>query len=343
MDCGKLLSSRGRRLQNRFLVAVWLVAILAPACLETLASEPFDPGRAAGEQIQVYRAQIVPREYPAPSRCWIYADVLVLTGLLLSGMWLVRRRRPSRWISAQLAIALLYLGIFRGGCICPVGATADVFLALYRPALVGVSTLALFLLPLVVALLSGRIFCGTVCPLGAVQQLISSKKPWPLPRWLHRLLLGLPWIILVGTAGEVCQGLLPCRLDPYKPVFFQAHAAIQKLATWLSLGHAEPGWILACNWSAWGLLGIALVAGWFIPRVFCRYVCPYGVLLGGLSAVGFWRREIDQSVCLKCNCCAKSCPVQAIEPSAKGEPLKLSSYQCIQCGRCTEACKKHSV
>lgn len=304
-----------------------------------------DPGRATGAEIQTYRDRVVPREYPSPARAWFYADAALVAGLLLSGTWLVRTHRPIKWISAQLALALLYFGMVRGGCICPVGATANVLLGLSHPELIGLATLALFLVPLIVSLVSGRIFCGLVCPLGAVQQFLSRSTSRQVPRLLHRILLVLPAAVLLATAVQVWTGLgfLPCRLDPYTPLFFQGHAFVQKLTALVSWGNAETGWILAGSGLAWEILGVALLTGWLVPRVFCRYVCPYSVLLGMLASVGFWRRKIDVETCLRCQNCVKLCPVQAIQPLADGRTLKVSSYQCVQCGRCSEVCRGESV
>jgi polyferredoxin len=322
------------------------VLMMLVICGNALAEEAaFDPGKATGPEIQAFRDQWVPQEYPSPARAWFYADVAAVAGLLLNGAWLVRAHRPARWISAQLALALIYFGIIRGGCICPVGATANVLLGISHPELVGLATLALFLTPLIAALASGRIFCGSVCPLGAVQQLLSRNNARPLPRWLHRSLLALPVVVLLATGVFVWTGLgfLPCQLDPYTPIFFQGHAFLQKLTALLSLRHVEAGWILAGSSLAWTILAVALIAGWFIPRIFCRYACPYSVLLGLLAAVGFWRRKIDADACIQCRRCVKQCPVQAIQPAADGKTFKLSSYQCVQCGICSGVCKQQAV
>lgn len=336
-------AGRWRKLSG-CLLAVLLMLVI---CGRALAAEEaeFDPGKAIGPEIQAFRDQWVPNEYPSPAQAWFYADVAAVAGLLLSGTWLVRTHRPARWISAQLALALAYFGIIRGGCICPVGATANVLLGISHPELVGLATLALFLTPLIVALVSGRIFCGAVCPLGAVQQLLSRNDARPLPRRLHRALLVLPAVILLATGVFVWtgRGFLPCQLDPYTPIFFQGHAFVQKLMAMFSLKPVEAGWILAGSGLAWAVLAAALIAGWFIPRVFCRYVCPYSVLLGLLAAVGFWRRKVDAASCLQCGSCLKQCPVQAIQSSADGNAFKLSSYQCVQCGRCSGVCKRHAV
>ncbi|MEI6350180.1 MAG: 4Fe-4S binding protein [Verrucomicrobiota bacterium] len=322
-----------------------LIAFAAvSASLAVDEPDSFDPGKAVGSEIQTYRDHAIPREYPAPARAWVYADVAVMAGLLITGMWLVRTNRSSRWISIQLAFALLYFGFARGGCICPVGATANVFLGIQHPELVGLATLALFLLPLVAALACGRVFCGSVCPLGALQHLLSSPKAKPLPLSLHRALLFIPPAILVATTVRVWLGcgFLPCEIDPYVPAFFQSHSLLQKLASLASSQYAEPVLILAGSSKTWALLSATLIAGWFVPRIFCRYLCPYGVLLGLFSAVAFWRRQINAESCLQCNRCVKHCPVQAIENARDGS-VSVSPFQCVQCGRCHELCAHKSI
>ena len=329
----------------RVLAVSLAAALILLAASSAVIAEDIDPGKASGPEIQAYRDQAVPQEYLSPARGWYYADVAVVVGLLLSGAWLVRTNRPARWISLQLGIALLYLGLFRGGCICPVGATANVLLGIVHPELVGLATMALFLFPLIMALASGRVFCGSVCPLGAVQQFLSRSKSLPLPPWLHRILLALPVLVLLGTAAEVWfgHGFLPCQVDPYKMLFFQGHAFAEKLVAMTVAGYAEPGWILVWGGLSWAILLMALLAGWFIPRLFCRYICPYSVLLGLLASVGFWRRQIDDDACVQCARCVKQCPVQAIERSADGNTVKISSYQCVQCGGCSNICKRDAV
>lgn len=332
----------GRQAAGRW--GAGLCLLIAAFLAVAAVAEEFDPGKSTGPEIQAYRDNYVPHEYPSPARTWYYADAVVVTVLLLSGMWLVRTNRPARWITIQMGVALLYLGIFRGGCICPVGATANVCLGIVRPELIGLSTLVLFLVPLIVALLCGRIFCGSVCPLGAVQALCSPDKArHPVPRRPHLVLLGVPVLVLLATAATAGSRFLPCLLDPYTPLFFQGHALVQKAASWFSAGYAEPGWILAGSGPAWAILAAALAVGWFIPRAFCRYLCPYGVLLGLLSIVAFRRRKIDPAACIQCERCATHCPVQAIRPAADGTALEISAYQCIQCNRCSSVCKKRAV
>jgi len=239
-------------------VVGWLrVFILAVGCIvlsfaPVRGEEPLGCRKAEGYLIQNYREQYVPKDFPCPSRWWEYADVAALALLLGTGTWLLLSRRPSRWVGVHLACALLYFGIFRGGCICPVGTTANVSLALVHPELIGRATLALFLLPLLAALLCGRIFCGAVCPLGAVQQITAARSAEPLPERLHRKLLGIPVLVLALTAlmSVWKLGFLPCLLDPYKPFFFAGHALVQKAIALAGSGFSEPGIVLAGSLTA---------------------------------------------------------------------------------------------
>lgn len=290
-----------------------------------------------GPGVQAYRDAYVPQVFQAPSTTWIIIDAVVLAALLATAIYLVTRHKPARWLATCLGAALAYFGLYRGGCLCPVGATSNVALGAVSPELIGRVELALFLLPLVAALVAGRVFCGAVCPLGAVQHFVSPAKGGPAPGRLHRLLLALPVLVLLATVASAVLGsvFFICRVDPYKPLFFGGH--------YLALLAAQRGALDCGPWYvgdafAWLFLALMLVAGWVIPRVFCRYVCPYGVLLGLLSIVAFWRRKLDPARCTECRSCVRACPVGAI--TVRDHTPVVSAYQCIQCGRCRPACRQ---
>ena len=91
------------------------------------------------------------------------------------------------------------------------------------------------------------------------------------------------------------------------------------------------------------ILLAALVLGRWVYRPFCRFVCPYGVLLGLFSMVALKRRHIEQNQCVKCGRCEKQCPVQAIVLDPKTREYRISSYHCIQCNRCSSICRKNGI
>ena len=88
-------------------------------------------------------------------------------------------------------------------------------------------------------------------------------------------------------------------------------------------------------WQAWvvGLIFIGfLVANWWIPRFFCRAICPLGALLGIFSRFALWRIDRDPVRCTDCDLCLKSCE-GASDPQAD-----LRKSECFVCLNCIEDC-----
>ncbi len=88
-------------------------------------------------------------------------------------------------------------------------------------------------------------------------------------------------------------------------------------------------------WQAWvvGLIFIGfLVANWWIPRFFCRAICPLGALLGVFSRFSLWRIDRDPVRCTDCDLCIKNC-------EGASDPHKdLRKSECFVCLNCIEDC-----
>ena len=88
-------------------------------------------------------------------------------------------------------------------------------------------------------------------------------------------------------------------------------------------------------WQAWlvGLIFMGfLVANWWIPRFFCRAICPLGALLGVFSRFALWRIDRDPVRCTDCDLCLKSC-------EGASDPHKdLRKSECFVCLNCIEDC-----
>ncbi|MGC8643503.1 MAG: 4Fe-4S dicluster domain-containing protein [Isosphaeraceae bacterium] len=88
-------------------------------------------------------------------------------------------------------------------------------------------------------------------------------------------------------------------------------------------------------WQAWivGLIFLGfLFANWWIPRFFCRAICPLGALLGLFSRFSIWRIDRDPVRCTDCDLCLKSC-------EGASDPHKdLRKSECFVCLNCIEDC-----
>jgi polyferredoxin len=88
-------------------------------------------------------------------------------------------------------------------------------------------------------------------------------------------------------------------------------------------------------WFGWvvGLIFVGfLVANWWIPRFFCRAICPLGALLGIFSRFSLWRIDRDPVRCTDCDLCLKSC-------EGASDPHKdLRKSECFVCLNCIDDC-----
>lgn len=226
-----------------------------------------------------------------------YVDAVVLLAALSASAYLVLRRRKRRSVLTLMVFSLLYFGFWRKGCVCPVGAIQNITLSIFdRTYVVPVVIAVFFLLPLVFSLFFGRVFCAAVCPLGAIQDLVLLR-PIAVPSWLESglrlfayLYLGLA--ILFTATGSA---FIVCRYDPFVAFFHLS-------------GNANILVLGACF----------LLAGLFVGRPYCRFFCPYGVLLRQLSRLSMWHVTITPDECVRCKLCENSCPFGAIrEPVAR--------------------------
>lgn len=230
-----------------------------------------------------------------------YMDVAVLAVALVLAGYLVLRRRSRRGVLLLSVFAIAYFGFWRRGCVCAVGAVQNVALGFADAGYaIPLTVVALFALPLAAALFQGRTFCAGVCPLGAVQD-VFVWRPVKVPVWLNHVLGMVPWIVLSIAVlfASTGTGFPICRWDPFVG-FFRLGAPFHMLVI--------------------GLLVLAV--GVVVARPYCRFLCPYGVLLGTMSKLSRRHATITPAECIQCRLCEDACPFGAIRkprPSAAPE------------------------
>jgi len=225
---------------------------------------------------------------------WEYLDVAMLVAALSVTSWLALKKRSRKGLIWMSVFSLAWFGLYRQGCICSVGSVQNVSLALFNTNYsIPLTALLFFLIPLVFALFAGRVFCAGVCPLGAIQEL-TGIKPLKLPRTVESVMAAVPFIYLALAVlfSATDSRFIICRYDPFVGIF-----RLDAPYTMIVFGV------------------LLLLAGIFVNRPYCRYLCPYGVLLNLFSRFSHRHLTITPAECTNCRLCEDVCPYDAILPS----------------------------
>jgi ferredoxin len=241
-----------------------------------------------------------------------YIDVAALAAAIALASWLVLKVRSRRAIWVLMAASLVYFGLWRGGCVCPVGAIQNAALALADSSYaIPLSVAMFFLLPLAFALFVGRTFCAAVCPLGALQDIVIVR-PLKVPAYLDHA-LGLLGYVYLGAGvlfAATGSAFIICEYDPFVSFF-------RLLPIWRP---GVGGDALGGSTTLLVLGGVFLAGGLFIGRPYCRWFCPYGAILRVLARAAKWRVAITPDECIRCRLCEDSCPFGAIRRPTRDEP-----------------------
>lgn len=244
-----------------------------------------------------FKDHAIPVSMPAApeSMAWEWINVAVLVAALCLASYFALVSRSRRGLFLLAVASLVWFGFVRNGCVCSIGATQNVVYALGEPTYAIPATVVLiFVLPLVFTLFFGRTFCAAVCPLGAIQEVVAVRSV-RVPSWLDHALGIIPYLYLgAAVVFAVCgTAFVICRYDPFVALF-----RLSGDVNMLVFG--------AC----------LLILGLFVGRPYCRYLCPYGAILGVLSKFAKWHAKIPPAECIQCRLCENSCPYGAIQEPA---------------------------
>ncbi len=232
--------------------------------------------------------------------------LVIVVGLALNGF--LSKGVKARWVA--LGATLVYLGWIDGGFLSISHITSGI--AGGPGVYLGDLTMPIMILfTLVTTLLWGRVFCGFLCPFGALQDFIERVIPkrfrLKVPSRIHERALYIKYGILgliVALALVQSDIALYGYFEPFGTVFFLSTSVLM-----------------------WSIAGGILLASAVIPRFYCRYACPLGAALGVASLVSFFRiPRVEQ--CDLCKVCEQLCPTGAIS----GPDLDFK--ECVRCNIC---------
>jgi len=189
--------------------------------------------------------------------------------------------------------------------------------------------LFIFIAIILMSLVFGKSFCSWLCPIGFLSELIGDfgekifKRKLHLPKWLDYPLRSIKYLLLgfLFYAVFVLMGIATVKAflnSPYNQVadlkMFYFFADISRTALII--------------------LGVLFLLSIFVRNFWCRYLCPYGALLGLASFLSPNKIKRNTVSCIDCGLCNKACP-QGI----KVDKIKtVWSDECTTCMSCVDAC-----
>jgi len=194
---------------------------------------------------------------------------------------------------------------------------------------------AMFLLLtfLAMSFLFRKAFCSWLCPIGTFSEYLwrAGKKvfgrSFNLPRWVDLPLRSLKYLLLAFFVSAISSmsalGIREFMGSPYGLI-----ADVKLLNFFRHIG--ETG--LA-------VLGVIVAASVLVPNFWCRFLCPYGALLGLTAWLSPMKIRRNAEPCIDCGKCAKACP--SALPVDK--LVKIQSVECTGCLECVAVCPAESA
>ncbi len=196
------------------------------------------------------------------------------------------------------------------------------------------AALVLFLTFLAMALFTRKSFCSWICPVGTLAEFLwrSSERltgrrlrVW---RWLDIVLRSTKYLLLFFFLKLILFGMPANALKSFLSTPYWAISDIKMLHFFTNPSQLSIMIIVAL-----------VVLSLLIRQFWCRYLCPYGALLGFFSLFSPCRITRDAHNCTSCGNCDQACPA-SIPVSRKQQ---VASVECTGCLSCVESCPESLV
>ena len=211
---------------------------------------------------------------------------------------------------------------------------------------------------LILTLLSGRLYCSVICPLGIMQdgfgwlgkRARKNRYSYSAPKNILRygmlavmvvaVIAGIGWLVALfapySAFGRIAQGL-------FSPVWQWMNNILARWAESRGSYDFYEVDIWMRGWITVGVASVTLVAlgvlAWRNGRTYCNTICPVGTVLGVMSRFSVFKPVIDMSKCNGCGLCARNCKASCID--SKKHSIDYS--RCVTCFDCIDKCHKGAI
>ncbi len=248
-------------------------------------------------------------------------SLLVLFLTLLAGI-LVRFKTTRKLRLFMLLGTMIFLGFMNGACPCMISSFQNT--VMYIIGIPVDPILMLWFLGLIpLTYLFGKVWCGWVCHLGALQEFIyrpkifkglQNQKSQSILKWIR-----IAAFIVLITQIIITKTNIFIHYDPFKVAYN----------------------LFSANTIGYILVIILLISSVLIYRPFCRAFCPVGLVLGWISYIPGSAKLAKDDSCVDCKSCSNSCNYNAM--THENKKCNINHEECIMCGNCMDSCKFSSI
>ena len=173
-----------------------------------------------------------------------------------------------------------------------------------------------------------KAFCSWLCPVGVFSEFLWKLgrrifgRNLRLPRWFDIPLRGLKYLLL-GLFVAVIGAMSAAALEDFMATPYGLVADVKMLNFFRDIGL-----------TAAIVIGLLALLSMLVQNFWCRYLCPYGALMGLASLLSPVKIRRDQEACIDCAKCSKACPAGL----AVDKLVQIRTVECTACMACVAAC-----
>jgi polyferredoxin len=174
-----------------------------------------------------------------------------------------------------------------------------------------------------------KTFCSWICPVGTLSEWTARlgkmifKKNFDMPQWLSWLLISLKYLLLFFFLKMIVIDMPLYFAWDFLQTPYNKVSDVKMLLFFLNIGGV-----------ALKVIVVVFILSLFFPNFWCRFLCPYGALIGLGTIFGVTKIKRNEDTCIDCRQCTRVCP-QRIKVHEKKAVL---TPDCTACMSCIEAC-----
>jgi polyferredoxin len=196
------------------------------------------------------------------------------------------------------------------------------------------AALVIFLSIVLMCLLAKKSFCSWLCPVGTLSEMVYKlgrlvfRQNFRIWLWLDLLLRGIKYLLLLLFAASILLGMSYEAIVKFLNAPYWAVSDVKMLHFFTKM-----------SGTTMVVLAILTFLSFFYKMFWCRYLCPYGALLGLASIISPFKIRRDPAGCTGCQRCTAACP------SSLGvhTSISVSSPECTGCLTCVAHCPEKNV